>query len=107
MGKGTLEIRCSIARCRSLKIEGVMGARDTQIPSTVMVVMVVILILKSRKTEPRTSSQSPAHSLRSSQHSSVAFLVDVETGPTRLRPSYRWNGRGRGEVERAGDIDIQ
>src|SRR4051794_24568851 len=52
-----------------------MGARDTHIPSTVMVAMVVILSLKSRKTEPRTSSQSPAHSLRSSQRFSVAFLT--------------------------------
>src|SRR4051794_28455651 len=94
-----------------------MGARDTHIPSTVMVAMVVILSLKSRKTEPRTSSQSPAHSLRSSQRSSVAFLIRRGDGAdqtpalisliesrvlytqdgTRIeKVEARWGGNGRG-----------
>src|SRR4051812_11670145 len=52
----------AIARRRSLKIGDVMGARGAQIPSIVIVAMVVILVLEEQAdNEPRTSS----HSLRS------------------------------------------
>ena len=44
MGKGTSKSVAAIARCRSLKIVDVMGARGAQIPSIVIVAMVVILV---------------------------------------------------------------
>src|SRR4051812_47355649 len=82
-----------------------------------------ILILEEQKeNEPRTSSQSPAHYLRSSQRSSVAFLIRCGDGadqtpalislvesrvPLILKMVAELRRSRRDGAERAGEIDIQ
>src|SRR5437764_785893 len=85
MGKGTSKSVAAIARYRSLKIVDVMGARGAQIPSIVIVAMVVILV-HEEQTMRRGHPPFPAV-LAPPWYS----LYDVETAPTRLPPAYRWS----------------
>src|SRR5947209_19242593 len=62
-----------------------MGAQGTQIPSIVIVAMVVILVFEEQ-TMRRGHPPFPAV-LTPPWYS----LDDVETGPTRLPPSYHWS----------------